>query len=369
MSYFSAAEAALRASSAAMIQLGAPLPSNETQPQESLSSSLWNKWPLAACALPTLIVTVTAVAAGVLQNLALAIAQGSCAISLALLAFHVYNTLHLQDLEDYVAIFADRIRALSTTALHLSTTNRDLQENTTKIEQQLAIREKDFAGAKQKAGEVMQRLQEVTEQLRKSETDLKQMKAILSESQEMMGEMSTKMQGFIHLNQGVDISSKQLAGQLQELKGMQQRFSLSIKTVDEQGGELSSYKQQADQIAQNLFAEFMQIATLLATFKEKEEMLSKGLSSLKEFNAHLSGHSQDLRLDVTAMDKQVDRSEAVARAAHELTSKLDTFSQLYSSREREEKASQEKRIRELQEQLRIAQEKIAQLTAAAQEKK
>jgi hypothetical protein len=292
---------------------------------EPPTPSLWTRWPIAISVITAVIVTVTAVAAGVFGNIALAVGQGICSIALGLLTFHIYNTMDLWDLEKYITIFAARIKELADTVLGLSATNTKLDRTETELREQIRIQEENFAEAKIRAEDALQKLSAVTDKLGVSESALAQMKSILAGSRQMLTEVSGTIQRFVSVNQGLSASSHDLEKQIQGLSELQQKFTGSLSQIGHQSDELSSYKIEAEKIAQNLFAQFMQIATLLASFKKDEEFLQKGLLDLQQIDTSLATHTGALKQEAITMHRDADRLETDLKTIDTFIHAVDTI--------------------------------------------
>ncbi len=310
MSYLSVTNEVLSASSAAMHQPENPLVEGEISHLENYFSSLWSKWPVGACALSTLIETVSAAAAAVFGDLPLSIARGACALVLGLLTFQVYNTIHLQNLEHCFARLAERIQQLTARVLALSEENRALHETETDLRRQiegvreesrrsseestakletasaralalseenkaLHVTETELRGqiegvreeSRRSSEESTAKLKTASEQLDRRETNLVQMDTILSRTKEFMSLMNVVTRSFVENFLSGAIPTEQLKAHLEKLQEIEGKF-FKIADIQRQGPV--PFEKQAADISQKMSDLFLTLTLLMKTSKEKE---------------------------------------------------------------------------------------------------
>ena len=300
-----AAHAAYQLSTSALQQLGGTPAEHPENPH-----SIWERWPVVTAGVSCLITTVHAIALAVIGNIPLAVLLSISAVGTGIITAYLWSFSSLQDLDTYVEAFAERVTALSQTALKLSGANKDLTTTRVALEAEAKERTAQFEEKKQEVTALLEKLDHVTDDLQRAEQQAAKMGLILDGSHSVITEMTSKIGDFVTLNKEVSTSSQLLTDQLSSFQSIGDRLGSTVLGLDEENKALLAKKQQAEEMAKGLYSQFMQIAELLVELKKQREALEADLKSLQSVDTSIAHHTSDLHHVAEELDKGATDAQA-----------------------------------------------------------
>ena len=299
------AQTAFQLSGAALQQLGQPVAD-----QSEKTHSLWEHWPVVTGASTCLITAINAVALGIIGNIALGVLLTIAAIGAGVLTIYLWSISSLKDLSAYAEVFSERVTLLAHIALDLTAVNKGLTSTRVGLEADLANRSLLFEKQKTEVASTLGKLEQVTADLKRSEAIAAQIGTIIDSSHGVITQMTTKIGDFVSLNKDVAASSQTLACELSSIQSIGEQLGAAVHGLDTENKELMARKKQADEMAQRVYSQFMQIGELVVGLKKQREALEADLAALQKVDVGLAAHTAELDTVAHDLDKGATDAQA-----------------------------------------------------------